>query len=554
MNTIRGCFLVLGLLVTAAWGGPRAGAFFPQKDPGVAPPPGDKGGDKSEKRRTPRFTISKETTYVTGPVDKDGCIDYAAALNERLGKGVGPADNANVLLWKAFGPRPAGRPMPPEFFKWMGVETPPERGDYYIDPLRYLKEHPEAKPDKETAEILNDMDRASVRPWTERDYPYLAAWLKANERPVGLVVKATSRPQYYSPLVAAPTAAGPGGLLSALLPGVQKCRALAQALTIRAMLRVGQGRPDEAWQDLLACHRLGRLLARGGTLIEALVGIAIDNVAANSDVAFLDRARLNAKQTKDCLRDLQGLPPVPALADRVNLGERFLFLDTVMMINRHGLEYLEGISAGRKPRAPRAKAQDTLAGVDWDPALRNANRWYDRLASAMRLQDRAAREKQFNRIDEELKGLKASLRTSGDLPGDLLKAVAAEGTAAKARGKLIGDLLISLLMPAIRKVQQAGDRIEQVQRNLHVAFALAAYQREHGNYPKTLDALAPKYLPHVPPDLFSGKALVYHPSEKGYLLYSVGVNGRDEQGRSYDDDPPGDDLPVRMPLPPLPRR
>jgi hypothetical protein len=42
-------------------------------------------------------------------------------------------------------------------------------------------------------------------------------------------------------------------------------------------------------------------------------------------------------------------------------------------------------------------------------------------------------------------------------------------------------------------------------------------------------------------------------SAKGYLLYSVGVNRKDEGGRGYEDDPPGDDLTVRMPLPKLRR-
>jgi hypothetical protein len=97
-------------------------------------------------------------------------------------------------------------------------------------------------------------------------------------------------------------------------------------------------------------------------------------------------------------------------------------------------------------------------------------------------------------------------------------------------------------------MQNAYDQNEQIQRNLHIAFALAAYRRDHGRYPVGLDDIAPKYLPAVPIDMFSGKALVYAPSAKGYLLYSVGVNGKDEGGRSYDDDPGGDDLPVRMPV------
>ena len=49
----------------------------------------------------PKFPLGRETTFVTGPLDKDGYVDYAAALNERLGKGVTPDKNANVLIWKA---------------------------------------------------------------------------------------------------------------------------------------------------------------------------------------------------------------------------------------------------------------------------------------------------------------------------------------------------------------------------------------------------------------------------------------------------------------------
>ena len=112
-----------------------------------------------------------------------------------------------------------------------------------------------------------------------------------------------------------------------------------------------------------------------------------------------------------------------------------------------------------------------------------------------------------------------------------------------------------MLFPALDKVQQAADRGEQTQHNLHIAFALAAYQRDNGKYPKTLDALAPKYLATVPQDIFSGKALIYRRANDGYLLYSVGVNGRDDEGRtSDDDDPSGADLPVRMPLPKGPNK
>ncbi len=78
------------------------------------------------------FTVGTETTYVTGPLDTHGNIDYVAALNERLGKGITPENNANVLIWQVFGPHPEGATMPAEYFKWLGVEQPPEQGEYYV--------------------------------------------------------------------------------------------------------------------------------------------------------------------------------------------------------------------------------------------------------------------------------------------------------------------------------------------------------------------------------------------------------------------------------------
>ena len=500
----------------------------------------------------PKFPLGKETTYVTGPLDKEGYIDYEAALNDRLGKSITPEKNANVLLWKAFGPRPeGGKGMPVEFFKRLGIDEPPPGGAYFIGLGTFMKDQLKLK-QSEIDVFYDDVSRAGARPWAAKVYPHIAAWLKANEKPLAVVIEATKRPEYFNPLVSRRNDKEPGLLLAALLPGVQKCRELVSALAARAMLRVAEGKFDEAWQDLLACHRLGRLVARGASLIEGLVGIAVNQIASNADLAYLERANLTAKQVQNRLKDLQGLPPMPVMADRIDVGERIMYLDTLQLIRRRGSAVLEELAprmerpAGGPPMKSKAEELKALAMIDWEPALRNGNRWYDRLVGALRLKDRADREKALEKIDQDLKRLAAS-------PTNLAKLFQGKDAPDKMFGKVIGDFLIGRLMPAFRKVQNAYDRTEQVQRNLQVAFALAGYHREHGRYPAKLDDLAPKYLAAVPNDLFSGKALVYRPSEKGYLFYSVGVNGKDEQGRSYDDDPRGDDLVVRMPLPELKR-
>jgi hypothetical protein len=251
----------------------------------------------------------------------------------------------------------------------------------------------------------------------------------------------------------------------------------------------------------------------------------------------------DSKHAKRCLADLQALPPHASLADRIHLTERFTYLQTTVMLDRHGPDVLNQITGGKSSNDVFGKV--VLNNVRWDTAMRNANQHFTRMSSAIRLRDRTLRRKHLHEIDLDMRELKASIFDTKDLPGKLvLTAVSAD-----ARGKIIGDILLALLVPALMKVQDASERVEQIQMNGYIAFAMAAYKADNGRYPRDLAALAPKYLPEVPLDAFSGKALVYRATDDGYFFYSVGVNGKDDEGRSYDDDPRGDDLTVRMPLP-----
>lgn len=167
---------------------------------------------------------------------------------------------------------------------------------------------------------------------------------------------------------------------------------------------------------------------------------------------------------------------------------------------------------------------------------------YDRLVAALRLEGRAAQQKELQRIEGDVKVMKARATEA-----EWLKALRQGKAPEKVSGLALAQVMVPLLMPAAARVQNAADRSEQVHRNLMVAFALAGYHSDNGNYPKALEALVPRYLKTVPDDLFSGKALIYRTTDKGYLLYSVGANGKDDGGRWTDDDPPGDDPRVRMP-------
>jgi hypothetical protein len=65
-----------------------------------------------------------------------------------------------------------------------------------------------------------------------------------------------------------------------------------------------------------------------------------------------------------------------------------------------------------------------------------------------------------------------------------------------------------------------------------IACALERYRLAHGEYPETLDALAPGFIPQLPRDIVNGEPLKYRRADNGkFLLYSVGWNETDDGGK-----------------------
>jgi hypothetical protein len=83
------------------------------------------------------------------------------------------------------------------------------------------------------------------------------------------------------------------------------------------------------------------------------------------------------------------------------------------------------------------------------------------------------------------------------------------------------------LILAERKLAAGQTQINEAR----IAWALERYRRANGRFPETLDALSPKFLAKIPPDLITGEPLKYRRTEDGqFILYSVGWNQQDDGG------------------------
>ena len=147
----------------------------------------------------------------------------------------------------------------------------------------------------------------------------MAEWLKANEKPLDLVVAATRRTGCYLPLVEPKSRDCSGSQF----PCLQGSRNAARLLVARAMLDIGEGKIAEAEQDLLACHRLGRLYGRTPFMIPALVAIAVDSIACQGDVQLMESGGLSAAGALAYQQQLRQLAPLPSMADVIGTSERY---------------------------------------------------------------------------------------------------------------------------------------------------------------------------------------------------------------------------------------
>ncbi len=86
-----------------------------------------------------------------------------------------------------------------------------------------------------------------------------------------------------------------------------------------------------------------------------------------------------------------------------------------------------------------------------------------------------------------------------------------------------------------------GDHIEFISKHFafaqsslnlaRLACALERYRLMHGEYPETLDTLAPQFIEKLPHDVINGQPLHYRRTDDGqFVLYSVGWNETDDGG------------------------
>lgn len=312
------------------------------------------------------------------------------------------------------------------------------------------------------------------------------------------------------------------GLVSVLIPSLGKFRSIARIVAADAQLAAIDRDPARVERDLRTLMGLSDHLTENPFLIGQLTGLALASLASEQVMHQVDR--WPGLLADDQLRDLaHRLASVSHGEFRVHLaGELAFFDDTMQRLytdDGHG----DGrIAAGALHRARSIMTPEWPSG---DSEF-TAEDMFGPVVMGMTA-GRAA-----------VTRLQRSLVAEAQAFGDRKMWERGEPEVTSAIVELADDPISKarywpaiMLMPAFDRLPATADVTTQRRDAALTAIALELSRRRTGEFPPSLDTLTPGLLPQLPPDQFDGQPIKYALLNGRPVLYSVGVDRKDDGGR-----------------------
>lgn len=452
--------------------------------------------------------------YLTG--SRNIAVDYTAVLNERAA--AVPADDRawpvmrDALLVMGYHQQASNLPQgESNVFQWIDEQARP--GDEHWPAVwAYLNEHEASIAELRRASGMSGLGYIAGYVDAAEDLPLFKPdmTLEEHRREVELVEREHAD---EPPMVWAVT-----------LPHLISLRTAARVLSIDAFRAAEAGDGQTAHDDLVAMLGIAEHANEQNVLINQLVMVSIRLMAFETLSDLM--ANYPALFSREQLADLAHRTAAVRVYTADFTGERHLMDDMIQHLytddgngNGHldsrawqrmyaGLPSYSGLAV-EPEQIPQAFRTVLTPGITMATADRKELKaMVDRLYA---LYEADYSVPMWQRPESQAKAELIDL-----LDGSLVK---------RARYNVIGAL-----MPALGAVRMVSERYTASADGVLAGLALQLYYSEHGQYPDTLDALVPRYLPQLPVDRITGGPLRYTFKDGRPLLYSVGADRDDDGG------------------------
>ncbi|UUO06823.1 hypothetical protein M4951_00580 [Blastopirellula sp. J2-11] len=477
--------------------------------------------------------LSKQTTYLTEPLRRNGLIDYEKALLEIQGADVAPEENAAIPFLQAMWPCDLTPEEQILVCDALQMSLPSEPGLVHsgdaatLEPIvAWLNQQQDMQlgagnfTPLTRNEAIAAVNESYSTPWSRAQLPPLAAWIDRQALHFEKLHEMNDRPRFFLPDPALLDDQY-DSFFTYSMPTIEAQREVTRSLGARAMLNIGENRPADAWEDIKTTFTLSRCHPRPVFIIDVLLGSAFHGLACDELCTLLNSGQCDAQLLDQIDQYLNQLKPFHDMPGVINISERFSTLDAATNLSAGNFESELVLGESNE-------VFDSLAKIPYDrnAMLQTINRWYDQLVAAMELDDLEERQAAFDQFDADLQTEIAGIKDSGNIAVAIFN--------QSARGEMIGKICVALLLPASVQAASAEDRANVQLQLVRVAVALEKLKVETSVYPESLAALTDRIDPALLNDPYSTGQFRYERREPGYLLYSLFLDRIDDGGSSLD--------------------
>ncbi len=292
------------------------------------------------------------------------------------------------------------------------------------------------------------------------------------------------------------------GFHAPLLPRLADLKRSSQLMSLRSSAELADGQNDKALADVKLLLFLGNNLRSSPFLISYLVRIAIVNIALHPIWEGLAKHEWSDEQL---------------IALDAELGKMDFLADYGFAMRGERAFALASFEDERRTRVQISSD---------DNGIRTTNK-LTLMPSAYFYQN----ELNFARMHQQW--ILPLVDTNAHIisPESLRRANAAADAGLKHYSpyKIQAMMVFPAIGGAVKKFALIQSSIDMAR----VACALERYRLAHGEYPETLDVLAPQFIATLPHDIINGQPLHYRREANGqFVLYSMGWNETDDGGKA----------------------
>ena len=339
-----------------------------------------------------------------------------------------------------------------------------------------------------------DADAKALREALEKHLPMLT--------PLAEAARTRSEVQFLPRWEAASL---PENLFTLAMPHYTTAQDLSRALRLHGLACLESGDPSAAVGDVIAILRLAEGALRGPFLIGHLVGISLQQTAAELTWVLMQKRVLTAEMIQALRQGFQGLD-IPASLLQATRGEMAAGADMGELLERdpsRAAQYIAVIGNGAQSN-PSAFASAAMLSIP--------SGFFTHMKTSL---VQAERDYLVHAIRDQ--GLKTALV----LPDPLEAWVKSQNLLLRP-----DNMLARLALPPMAQVRRRSALAENTRLQIVIACALELHFLQHGRYPTQLEDLA---SPSV--SAFDGTPMHYRLSADGrYRLWHPGPDGKDDDG------------------------